>query len=153
MITSTANKQVKNIIQLTKKTKERQMQRVFLAEGIRIFEEIPKDWLQSIYVSDSFLQKKECPDKINGMEYETVSDEVFQRMADTKTPQGILCVVKQPQYELEELLRGDRTSLLILEGIQDPGNVGTIFRTAEGAGATGIIMSGCADLFAPKTVR
>ncbi len=153
MITSTANKQVKNIIQLTKKTKERQTQRVFLAEGIRIFEEIPKDWLQSIYVSDSFLQKKECPDKINGMEYETVSDEVFQRMADTKTPQGILCVVKQPQYELEELLRGDRTSLLILEGIQDPGNVGTIFRTAEGAGATGIIMSGCADLFAPKTVR
>ena len=153
MITSTANKQVKNIIQLTKKTKERQMQRVFLAEGIRIFEEIPKDWLQSIYVSDSFLQKKECPDKINGMEYETVSDEVFHRMADTKTPQGILCVVKQPQYELEELLCGDRTSLLILEGIQDPGNVGTIFRTAEGAGATGIIMSGCADLFAPKTVR
>ena len=87
------------------------------------------------------------------MEYETVSYEVFHRMADTKTPQGILCVVKQPQYELEELLCGDRTSLLILEGIQDPGNVGTIFRTAEGAGVTGIIMSGCADLFAPKTVR
>lgn len=153
MITSTANKQVKNIIQLTKKTKERQTQRVFLAEGIRIFEEIPKEWLQSIYVSDSFLQKKEHMDKIKGMEYETVTDEVFQRMADTKTPQGIMCVARQPEYRLEELLCGEKTSLLVLEGIQDPGNVGTIFRTAEGAGATGIIMSGCADLFAPKTVR
>ena len=58
MITSTANKQVKNIIQLTKKAKERQIQKVFLAEGMRIFEEIPKEYLQNVYVSESFLQKK-----------------------------------------------------------------------------------------------
>ncbi len=183
MITSTANKQVKNIIQLTKKAKERQKQKVFLAEGIRIFEEIPKKYLQDVYVSESFYQKKEyfqkkehfqqkeCyqekehfqesehlqkriyVQKLKEMKYEIVSDAVFQRMSDTKTPQGILCVVRQPEYQLEDLLMGERTHLLILEGIQDPGNLGTMFRTGEGAGITGIIMNGCADIFAPKTVR
>ncbi len=153
MITSTANKQVKNIIQLTKKAKERQIQKVFLAEGMRIFEEIPKEYLQNVYVSESFLQKKENTKKLDDIEYETVSDTVFQRMSDTKTPQGVLCIVRQPEYEWKDLIRGEQTHLLVLEGIQDPGNLGTIFRTGEGAGITGIIMSGCADLFAPKTVR
>ena len=153
MITSTANKRVKNIIQLTKKAKERQAQKVFLAEGIRFFEEIPKERLQNVYVSESFLHKKENTEKLKGIEYEAVSDAVFQRISDTKTPQGILGIVRQPEYELEELLRGQQTHLLILEGVQDPGNLGTIFRTGEGAGVTGIIMSGCTDLFAPKTAR
>ena len=153
MITSTANKQVKNIIQLTKKAKERQIQKVFLAEGMRIFEEIPKEYLQNVYVSESFLQKKENTKKLDDIEYETVSDTVFQRMSDTKTPQGVLCIVRQPEYEWKDLIRGEQTHLLVLEGIQDPGNLGTMFRTGEGAGITGIIMSGCADLFAPKTVR
>jgi len=153
MITSTANKQVKNIIQLTKKAKERQAQKVFLAEGIRFFEEIPKERLQNVYVSESFLRKKENTEKLKGIEYETVSDAVFGRMSDTKTPQGILGIVRRPEYELEALFRGEQTHLLILEGIQDPGNLGTIFRTGEGAGVTGIVMGGCVDLFAPKTVR
>lgn len=153
MITSTANKQVKNIIQLIKKAKERQAQKVFLAEGLRFFEEVPKERLQNVYVSESFLRKKENTEKIKGIAYEAVSDAVFQRMSDTKTPQGILAVVRQPEYELEELLGGEQTHLFILEGIQDPGNLGTIFRTGEGAGVTGIVMSGCADLFAPKTAR
>lgn len=159
MITSTANRQVKNIIQLTKKAKERQKQKVFLAEGIRIFEEIPKAYMQDVYISASFdqkkgrMQKEGYLNKLKEIKYETVSDAVFQRMSDTKTPQGILCVVRQPEYQLEDLLMGERTHLLILEGIQDPGNLGTMFRTGEGAGITGIIMNGCADLFAPKTVR
>ncbi len=204
MITSVANKQIKNIIQLTKKAKERQAQHVFVAEGVRIFEEIPAGLLQAVYVSESFSAKKGhavselfsaqkghavselflAPkgntEKISGIQYETVSDAVFQRMSDTKTPQGILCVARQPEYQLEDLLappqdenkrpslHGQRQPfagnqhqplsrkqphLLVLEGIQDPGNLGTIFRTGEGAGITGIILSGCADLFAPKTVR
>lgn len=97
--------------------------------------------------------KKREYKKLDDIEYETVSDTVFQRMSDTKTPQGVLCIVRQPEYEWKDLIRGEQTHLLVLEGIQDPGNLGTIFRTGEGAGITGIIMSGCADLFAPKTVR
>ncbi len=155
MITSTANRHVKNVIQLTKKAKLRQEQQVFLAEGLRIFEEMPKDRLEQVYVSESFLQKAGHRELLLDTACETVSDEVFQRMADTQTPQGILCVVRQPQYTLSDLIENKHMlpHLLILEGIRDPGNLGTMFRTAEGAGATGIILSGCVDLFAPKTVR
>lgn len=153
MITSTANQQVKNVIQLAKKGKERQKQKVFLAEGIRIFAEMPKENLQNVYVAESFWQKELHREKLNGIKYETVSDAVFQKMSDTQTPQGILCIVRQPEYELKDLIKGEQTHLLVLEGIQDPGNLGTMFRTAEGAGATGIILNRCADLFAPKTVR
>lgn len=153
MITSTANKQVKHIIQLTKKTKERHAQHLFVAEGIRIFEEIPKELLQTVYISESFLQKKEYTEKLTGIQYETVSDTVFQKMSDTKTPQGILFTARLPQYQLMDLIPAKQAHLLVLEGIKDPGNLGTMFRTGEGAGITGIILSGCADLSAPKTVR
>lgn len=158
MITSTANKQVKNMIELSKKAGERQEQGVFLAEGLRIFEEMPKERLVQVYVSESFLsflQKKQGMGLLADTSYEVVSDQVFKRMSDTKTPQGILCMVRQPKYEFYELFTNaaKQPHLLVLEGIQDPGNLGTMFRTAEGAGVTGILMSGCADLFAPKTVR
>ncbi|MDE7313962.1 MAG: RNA methyltransferase [Eubacterium sp.] len=155
MITSTANKQVKNIIQLAKKARQRQEQDVFLAEGLRIFEEMPRERLEHVYISESFLQKRECMERLADTAYEVVSDQVFGHMSDTQTPQGILCIVRQPQYAFHELLgnKKEPPHLLILEGIRDPGNLGTMFRTAEGAGATGILLSGCADLFAPKTVR
>ena len=78
------------------------------------------------------------------------------KAADTETPQGILCAARMPAYRREDLLgKGEQTPLLlVLEDIQDPGNLGTIFRTAEAAGATGILMSrGTVDLFNPKVVR
>ena len=76
-------------------------------------------------------------------------------MCDTKTPQGVLSVIRMPHYTEEEVMDNGKTPLLmVLEDLQDPGNVGTIIRTAEGAGVTGIIMSrGTADIFNPKTIR
>ena len=56
--------------------------------------------------------------------YEVVSDTVFRAISDTKTPQGILCLMRMPHYEPEELIEGERTHLLILESIQDPGKSG-----------------------------
>lgn len=162
MITSTVNQQVKNIMQLTKKAKERQKQKVFLAEGLRLFEELPEESIVKAYLSESFFRKDEqkavWDKKIDRQgsfveKCEVVSDAVFARMSDTQSPQGILCVVRQQEYQLEELFHDGQTHLLVLEGIQDPGNLGTIFRTGEGAGVTGIIMNRCVDLFAPKTVR
>lgn len=154
MITSRENPQVKNIKKLIKKASERKKQGLFLIEGIRMFEEMPPDWRSSTYVSESFLKKDEHIQKLSGAAYEIVSDAVFAHMSDTQTPQGILCAARQPQYQLQDLIRGERTHLLILEEIQDPGNLGTMFRTAEGAGATGIVLGpACADLFSPKTVR
>lgn len=82
-------------------------------------------------------------------------DALFQSMCDTKTPQGVLSVIRMPHYTEEEVMDNGKTPLLmVLEDLQDPGNVGTIIRTAEGAGVTGIIMSrGTADIFNPKTIR
>ena len=86
--------------------------------------------------------------------YETVSPEVFAKMADTQTPQGILTVLEQPSYDLTQLLEQPEPLFLILENLQDPGNLGTMIRTGEGAGITGVIMnSQTVDIFNPKTIR
>ena len=87
---------------------------------------------------------------------EVVSDEVFARMSDTQSPQGVLAVLKQPGYTLEQILDGGKKAplLLLLEHLQDPGNLGTILRSAEGAGVSGVILSAdSVDLFNPKVVR
>lgn len=155
MITSTSNQQVKNLLQLQKKGKARREQKSFIVEGIRMFTEIPEPWIQQIYVSESFLLAH--PDVLFGKKYEVLADKVFEHVSDTKTPQGVLGVVRMPEYTREDLLKSDddRAPLvLVLENLQDPGNLGTMFRSGEGAGATGIIMDKTTvDIFNPKTVR
>lgn len=75
-------------------------------------------------------------------------------MSDTAAPQGILCVMRQKKYALADLLAAKNPLLMILEDIQDPGNLGTILRTGEGAGIGGVIMSReTADIYNPKTIR
>lgn len=152
MITSTANAQVKNVITLLKKSGERKKRGLFVIEGIRMFSELPKDRIEKIYVSESFLRDNEK--LLKGYEYETVSDNVFAQMSDTKTPQGVMALVKMLQYDISDIVKGDMPVVVMLENIQDPGNLGTIMRTAEGAGATGIIMSkDTVDIYNPKTIR
>ena len=85
MITSSSNAQVKNIIALNKKAKERREQDVFVAEGWKMFQEAPREWLKKVYVSESGSKMHEMPS--DGTEYEVVDDRVFQSMCDTKTPQ------------------------------------------------------------------
>ena len=152
MITSTSNQQMKNLSLLIKKAKTRKEQGLFVVEGRKMAEEAPKEWVVKTYVSESFL--RENKEFLTSWEYETVSDSVFKSVSDTQTPQGILCLVKQPKYKLEELLTGEKTHLLILESIQDPGNLGTMLRTGEGAGISGVILNQTTvDLFNPKTIR
>lgn len=152
MITSISNKQVKNLIQLNKKAKERRVQDVFVVEGIKMFLEVPKDKMLQVYVSESFFEKN--AELVKNVKYEIITDKVFESVSDTKTPQGIMCVVKQFHYTLEDILKGENPNLLILEDLQDPGNMGTIMRTGEGAGISGIVMSkNTVDLYNPKTIR
>lgn len=154
MITSTGNRQIKNIVSLMKRAKERRTQRCFVAEGTRMCMEAPRGKLRAVYVSESYFSVEEHRKALNGYPYEVVSDKVYAAVSDTQTPQGILSVIEMPEYTLDELLCGGRTHLLILESIQDPGNLGTMLRTGEGAGATGVIMNRTtADLFNPKTIR
>uniref|UniRef100_UPI004055BA5D TrmH family RNA methyltransferase n=1 Tax=Agathobacter sp. TaxID=2021311 RepID=UPI004055BA5D len=159
MITSTANQQMKQLSALLKKPKERKNKRQFVAEGTKMVAEAPKESLYAVYVSESYEANFEnnalCTElKQKAKIYEVVSDSVFKSISDTQTPQGILAIVSMPQYALEDLLKGEQTHLLILESVQDPGNLGTMVRTGEGAGITGIIMNKTTvDLFNPKTIR
>ena len=154
MITSSSNSQIKNMIQLKKKAKERNRQDVFLVEGIKMFREVPRERLQKVYVSAGFYEKREHRELLEDCEYEVVSDAVFDSISDTKTPQGVICLVRQYHYQLEDLTAGKAPLCMVLENLQDPGNLGTIFRTAEGAGVTGILLSKeSVDLYNPKVIR
>lgn len=153
MITSAANAKVKNIIALQKKARERRTQGLFVAEGLRLVSEAPADWVQEVYASEGFAADH-AAFLAEYAEYEVLSDALFAKVSDTNTPQGILAVLRMPAYELADLLRADRTLLLVLEDIQDPGNLGTMLRTGEGAGVTGVLMNrNTADIFSPKVVR
>lgn len=119
-----------------------------------MFAEAPRGLLHQVYVSEHFLTSQENVRMLGELSYEVLSDSVFQSVADTQTPQGILCLVKMPSYTLADILDGEHTHLLVLESIQDPGNLGTMFRTGEGAGITGILLNQTtADVYNPKTIR
>ncbi len=188
MIASTANPQVKNLVRLQKKAKARRQQGVYVAEGVHMFREAPADRICGIYVSESFFAQPDSAELLDkkrqrgglpsGASYEVLSDAVFDYVSDTKTPQGILCLVRMQEYSPDEVLDGAAEEppaaddpggkptaagtdvgsahglWLVLESLQDPGNLGTIFRTAEGAGVTGIVMDPfTADPYSPKTIR
>ena len=159
MITSTSNAKVKNLVNLKKKRKARDEEKVFLVEGIRMFVETPKEHLLEVFVSETFYKKeKKTVDRVlqgSKAKLEVFSDTVFDYVSDTKTPQGVLCVVRQMNYSLESIMKSEKSPmLLVLDQLQDPGNLGTILRTAEGAGVTGIVMSrDTVDIYNPKVIR
>lgn len=154
MISSTSNSQIKNLTLLAKKSKARKEQGVFLVEGLKMFQEAPPEWITNIYVSESFLAEEIHREQLEGYSYEVVTDHVMKAASDTITPQGILCVVKQPKWDLSAIMEEKNTTLLLLEGIRDPGNLGTMVRTGEGAGIHGIVVNkDTADIYNPKTVR
>ena len=137
-----------------KKAKERREQGLFVVEGIKMFREAPAEWIEGVYVSEQFMENPEHEALLSGVTYEVVADSVFKAVSDTQTPQGILALIRMPHYTLEDVMQGERTHLLLLESVQDPGNLGTMVRTGEGAGITGVIMNRTTvDLFNPKTIR
>ncbi|MDO4302913.1 MAG: RNA methyltransferase [Bacillota bacterium] len=193
MITSFNNSRIKQLVTLREKSRARNKEGLFLAEGLKMFEEAPIERLREVYCSQSFaeLLKKKDPEqgtedkaveapkqdenrlkriqaklehcREKGIVIEILGDEVFKKASDTQTPQGILFVMEQFSYSLTDMLtRAEqiwRTEsrpplFLLLEDIQDPGNLGTMLRTGEGAGVSGVIMSkGTADIYNPKTIR
>ena len=151
MITTSQNKQVKRILKLKKSARERRKEQLFLVEGIRMFEEIPADRLYKVYATEEF--QKAHQEMFSKMEPELVSSQVMKEISDTMTPQGVLALVKMKEFQMEQLAE-ENARLLVLENLQDPGNLGTILRTGEGAGVTGIIMSrDTVDIYNPKVIR
>ena len=158
MITSTSNARIKRLVNLKKKRKLRDEEGVFLVEGIRMFREVPLDKLKEVYVSESFYKKEKDTVKEvlkdSKIRVEELTDTVFSHASDTKTPQGILCVVEQMNHKISELTSAECPLIMVLDHLQDPGNLGTMIRTGEGAGITGVIMNNqTVDIFNPKTIR
>lgn len=158
MITSISNAQVKQVCAYVQKAKERRKDGIFVVEGRKMFEEAPADRIYKVYATQSFYDRHaedETGAKLKSCSVELVSEEVFAKMSDTKTPQGVLCLVKWPDYSLKDLLKNKSNGVFVLlEDLQDPGNLGTIVRTGEGAGIAGVIMTAnTVDIFNPKTIR
>lgn len=159
MIESKANSQIKRIQRIQKSARFRRQERCFVAEGWKLTKEaLRRHMVQAVYISENAKREwqkcKESENAAMSVPVEVVSDKVFEELSDTVTPQGVLSVVTMPVYERTQLTSGAQAALLCLEDIQDPGNMGTMIRTAEGAGMTGIVVSGgCVDLFNPKVVR
>ena len=153
MITSSNNPQLKTISQLNKKAKLRREQGLYVVEGWKMYLEAPKNEIEKVYVSEHFLEKH--PEILKEQPHcEVVQDKIFTAVSDTQTPQGILCIMRQKKRNLEDILKKENPFLVFLEDLQDPGNVGTIIRTAEGAGVDGVIMTrNCVDIYNPKTIR
>ena len=156
MITSVSNGRVKYIQTLMSKASFRKKEGKFVAEGIKMFEEAPKGDVLEVYIKEGVYDSLniDTKKKLERIGYEILSESVFKKVSDTVTPQGILSVVKMPSSDVKKIISDENPSIAVLENIQDPGNIGTIIRSAEGAGVSGIIMTkDCVDIFNPKVIR
>lgn len=145
IITSKANSVVKNAKKLHQKKYRKS---AYLIEGWHLFEEAVQAGvtIEKVFALESYRdQLVAFPQTI------WVSEEILLDLADTQTPQGIVAVIQKEEVGLPDLHQG---KYLFLEDIQDPGNVGTMIRTADAAGFTGVIVSDkSADIYSLKTLR
>lgn len=145
IITSKANSVVKNAKKLHQKKYRKS---AYLIEGWHLFEEAVQAGvtIEKIFALESYREQLVAfPQTV------WVSEEILLDLADTQTPQGIVAVIQKEEVGLPELHQG---KFLFLEDVQDPGNVGTMIRTADAAGFTGVIVSEkSADIYSLKTLR
>lgn len=146
-ISSTQNPKVK-ILRSLRDKKGRDMHSLFLVEGGNIVKDMPSFYAREIYIKRSCADKYSAIAERSGAPIFVMEDFVFDSVADTETPAGILAVAEIPA---PKPLSRDR--VLVLDGIKDAGNLGTIIRTAAASDFTDIISVGCADAYNPKTVR
>ena len=142
IIRSKDNSKIKNARKLLSR-KGRKQSGTYLIEGFHLLEEAEKSGAE---IRQIFLSESKEADLANA---QLVSDEVLKSLSDTGTPQGVVAEVKinPPQKENFE-------KVLILENVQDPGNVGTMVRTADAAGFSAVYSVGeTADIYSPKVMR
>ncbi len=149
MITGENNQKIKWLESLQKK-KYRQEHGVFIAEGERLVRDgMRYEAPRLVVLSESYATKNDCSDLENPM---IVSDTLFGKIAETVHPQGILAVFPMRLQEAASLQR--EGSVLLLNKVMDPGNMGTLLRTAEAAGFSHVVLDkGCVDVYNPKVVR
>ena len=161
IITSSQNRFIKMAASLKEK-KFRDELGLFSIEGVRLVEEAAQaNWSVEacVYIAGAeedqrvqevllLLQSRNC-------RIIEVSAAIYGKITEVKQPQGIMAIMKKREYRLVDCLANvEKPLLVVLDEVQDPGNVGTIIRTAVAAGCTGVILTkGCSDVFAAKAVR
>ena len=149
-ITSRSNSLIILVRKLRDKSKARRQERLFLCDGVKMLEEATR-WnapIRTVILSDDLVDIP-VPD---GVRCVSVPSDVMKSISPMEAPQGVLFLVEAPVLIPPETLNGSR--YLILDGLQDPGNVGTILRSADAFGCDGILLTNhCADPTNPKTVR
>ena len=155
MITAKDNEKIKRVAALCSSAAKRAENGLFVLEGARLCSELLREnfAVQEVYYTPQAAEKngallqKLCQ---NAVFHSAVSEPVFAKMADTKTPQGVICVARQPQPDLK--LSGSR--YIAFEQVSDPGNLGTAARTADALGFSGILLSdNGVDPYSPKVLR
>lgn len=155
-ITSLQNVRVKEWTQLLEK-KHRDRGQKFIVEGVHLVQEAfqsDADVECVAYDMDKGIPAELKHLNTNDAEWIGVSAAVIGKCTDTVTPQPVFAVVRKRTVDLADLLAKENSLVMVLDGVQDPGNVGTIIRSADAAGADGVILGqGCVDLYNPKTIR
>ena len=144
MISSRDNNRIKNVVRLIESARERKKQSLIVLEGERLVKEA-SEIEELYYTEDHILEEIIKKSKKSFL----VSKEVFKKMSDTVSPQGVIALVKRPE-KITELNKNGK--YIAFENVQDPGNLGTAARTAEALGINGLIVNGV-DVFSPKAIR
>ena len=156
LITSKDNPNIKLFRKLTESKKCRRETGMFTLEGIRLISDAVKEnaELHSVFVTESFLEKQgEALNFPSGVSLFVIPDELGKSISDTSSAQGVLAVCKaieKPHFS-QIIKRGGK--YLLLCNLQDPGNLGTIIRTADAVGLDGVFLSECCELYNPKVIR
>lgn len=147
LIESAQNKIFKEALSLKDK-KNRDESGFFLIEGKKQTDEIPHDWrIRQIFISKNY------GGKAGGKNVFILPQRLFDKLSSTQTPQGIIAVAEKKNYDISEILRRDGF-FVVLETIQDPGNLGTVIRCARAFGAAAVFVSkGSADIYSGKAAR
>ncbi len=155
-ISSSGNSKIKLVRTLQTRSRNRKDESAFIAEGVRLVEEaVSANWPIDFVLFDETLSERGkilielLQQKNNGEIYEIPSG-LMSEISDTETPQGILAVLKHRALPLPS----SPGFLVLVDQVRDPGNMGTLLRTAEAAGAEGVILTpGTVDAFSPKVIR
>ncbi len=150
IITSRENK-VFRLVKNLKTKRGRDENSLFVIEGIRSVSDAIKKGveLSLVAIEDGhrFDMEFSCP-------VYTFAPKLFGEMSDTVTPQGIIAVCKKPNCSLNNFKESENSCVVMCENVQDPGNIGTIIRTAHAAFCDGVVLTkGCCDLYNPKIIR